>query len=126
MRKKVVSKIIGYIKSKKEIDFDMEEKLIYGIESIYILVTKLFVIFILAFFLGIFKEMVIFLLLFNGIRTFAFGLHATKSITCLIVSSITFLALPYVCSTININIIVKYIMSIICIISIYKYSPADT
>lgn len=126
MRKKVVSKIIGYIKSKKEIDSDMEEKLIYGIESIYILVTKLFVIFILAFFLGIFKEMIIFLLLFNGIRTFAFGLHATKSITCLIVSSITFLALPYVCSTININIIVKYIMSIICIISIYKYSPADT
>lgn len=126
MRKKVVNGLLNYIKERKNIDEETEEKLIYGFESIYILVTKLIFIFIIALLLGIFKEMLIFLLLFNGIRTFAFGLHATKSIICLIVSSITFIILPYISSILIINKIIKEILGLICILLIFKNSPADT
>lgn len=126
MRGKVINKIMKYIKKYKVLDEEKEEIIIYGLESIYILVTKLIIIFALALILGIFKEMLIFLLLFNGIRTFAFGLHATKSYICLIVSSIAFLGLPYLSSILILPNTAKIVIGIICIGLIFKNSPADT
>ena len=126
MRKKVVNKIVQYIKTKKALSKDEEDIIIYGLESIYILVTKLFIISLVAYFLGIFKEYIIFLLIFNIIRTYACGLHATKSYICLIVSTITFVGLPYICMKMVIPFILKPIIGIILTIFIYKYSPADT
>lgn len=126
MREKIVNKILNYIKENKKITQLQEDKIKYGLESIYILVTKLIVIFSLALILGIFKEMIIFLLLFNVIRTFAFGLHATKSIICLLSSSAIFLGLPCLCNILNIPNLLKIIIGIICILLLYKNSPADT
>ena len=126
MREKIVNKILNYIKENKKITQLQEDKIKYGLESIYILVTKLIVIFSLALILGIFKEMIIFLLLFNVIRTFAFGLHATKSYICLLLSIILFLGLPYLCNMLNIPNLIKIIIGIICIVLLFKNSPADT
>jgi len=117
---------MDYIKNNKNISKTEEEKMIYGLESIYILVTKMIIIFTIAFLLGIFKEMILYLLIFNGIRAFAFGLHASKSWICLIVSSISFLGIPYLCKILVISNIIKLILGIIFILIIYKYSPADT
>lgn len=126
MREKIVYKLINYIKKSKNISIEEEEKIIYGLESIYILVTKLIIIFLVALLLGIFKEMIIFLIIFNIIRSTAFGLHASKSWICLIVSSLSFLLLPYLISKIIINNYIKLLLGIPFIILIYKYSPADT
>lgn len=95
MREKIINQVMNYIKKRKRITKDEEEVMIYGLESIYILVTKLTIICIIALLLGIFKEFLVFILLFNGIRTFAFGLHATKSYICLILSSVIFLGFPF-------------------------------
>ena len=59
-------------------------------------------------------------------RTFAFGIHATKSIYCLITSLILFIGGVYVVKYMSLNIYVKAIISIILLICIYKYAPADT
>ena len=126
MREKIISKTINHIKSKKKISDIQEDTIRYGLESIYILVTKLIFIFALALILGIFKEMIIFLLLFNVIRTFAFGLHATKSYICLISSSIIFIGLPILCNIINIPNIIKLIIGLVSIGLIIKNCPADT
>lgn len=126
MRKKVINKIMNYIKKYKNLDEESEEKIIYGLESIYILVTKLIIICTIAIFLGIFKEFLIFLLLFNGIRTFAFGLHATKSYICLIASTASFLILPYISTLIKFSNLGKIIIGVVCIGLIFKNSPADT
>ena len=126
MRKKIISKIINYIKKHKKIDKENEEIIIYGLESIYILVTKLIIICSIALLLGIFKEFIIFLLLFNGIRAFAFGLHATKSYICLIASTASFLILPYISTFIKIPFWAKIVIGVICIGLILKNSPADT
>lgn len=126
MRERVVNKIMTYIKKRKKLTKDEEEIIIYGLESIYILVTKLTIICSIALFLGIFKEFVIFLLLFNGIRIFAFGLHASKSYICLIVSSLAFLGLPYICNIISIPYVLKIIIGTLSIILIFNNSPADT
>ena len=126
MREKIITKIMKYIKAKKSLTIEDEEVIIYGLESIYILVTKLIIIFLIAYILGIFKEMIIFLIIFNIIRSVAFGLHASKSWICLIVSSLSFLVLPYLLKIIILPIYIKLLLGIPLIILIYRYSPADT
>lgn len=102
------------------------EEIRYGLESIYLTYTKIFLIFVLAYFLGIIKETLLLLVTYNIIRTFAFGIHATKSIYCLITSLILFIGGVYVVKYMSLNIYVKAISSIILLICIYKYAPADT
>lgn len=126
MRKKIINKLMSIIEKEKKLDKVTYEKIEYGLISIYILITKLIFIFIVAYFLGIFKEMLIFLLIFNGIRLFAFGLHATKSYICLIVSTLAFIGLPYLSTIIEINFTFKLILGIILIGLMFKNSPADT
>lgn len=126
MRKVVIDKLMRYITNRKELDEDSKAIIKYGLESIYILITKLTFIFIVAWILGIFKEMLIFLLLFNVIRTYAHGLHATKSYICLIVSTVCFIGLPYISKIIVIPNMLKLILGIILTLLIFKNSPADT
>ena len=102
------------------------EEIRYGLESIYLTYTKIFVIFVLAYFLGIIKETLLLLLTYNIIRTFAFGIHATKSIYCLITSLMLFIGGVYIVKYMSLNIYVKIIISIMLLICIYKYAPADT
>ena len=102
------------------------EEIRYGLESIYLTYTKIFVIFVLAYFLGIIKETLLLLLTYNIIRTFAFGIHATKSIYCLITSLMLFIGGVYIVKYMSLNIYVKTIISIMLLICIYKYAPADT
>jgi len=98
----------------------------YGLESIYLTITKLIIILIAALILGITKEFLLLLVFYNIIRSTAFGMHASKSSYCLI-SSFTFLiGGVYLCEFLKLNLIVKAIICFICIICIYKYAPADT
>lgn len=98
----------------------------YGIEGIYLTISKCIVIFIIALLLGIFKEMIIFMLIYNVLRMPSFGLHATKSWICLLSSIILFIGIPYLCIILNIPIIVKVIICILGICLMFKNSPADT
>lgn len=102
------------------------EEIRYGLESVYLTYTKIFVIFVLAYFLGIIKETLLLLLTYNIIRTFAFGIHATKSIYCLITSLLLFIGGVYIVKYMSLNIYAKIIVSILLLICIYKYAPADT
>lgn len=105
---------------------DKIDEIMYGIEGIYILVTKTLIIFAIAFFLGILKEMLVLLLTYNFIRLFAFGVHADKGYICLIVSSILFIGATYLCKYTVIPKNVLLAMYIIAITIIAIYSPADT
>lgn len=102
------------------------EEIKYGLESIYLTISKVVVILFISFLLGLFKEAILFLLIFNILRAFAFGLHASKSIYCWISSSISFLLIPYVSKTINFPFIFYIISCIICFILICLFAPADT
>ena len=75
---------------------------------------------------GLFKEAIIFLLIFNILRIFAFGLHASKSIWCWISSSISFIGIPYICKTFIFPNLIYIILPIICLVCFILYAPADT
>lgn len=126
MKNFVINKSVNYIKKYNNYSNDEIEIIKYGLEGIYLTITKVLIIIILSIILGIFKEVIIFLLLFNIIRSTAFGLHATKSYICLIASTLIFILIPYLCLYININMFIKSLISILCILYIYKYAPSDT
>lgn len=126
MKKFIINNCINYLKKHNDYTDTEIKELQYGLISIYLSFSKIIVISILALILGIFKEMLIFMVLFNILRTTGFGLHATKSWICLISSTIIFIGIPFVCINLNINIYLKVIICVLGIILMYKNAPADT
>lgn len=98
----------------------------YGLLGLYLMITKSIVIFGIALYLGIFKELLIFTIIYNILRAPSFGIHASKSWICLVSSASIFIFFTYLSVTISIPINIKTIIGIIGIILMYKNSPADT
>lgn len=127
MKKAFLNWSLSLIRNNKpNISSDELDEIRYGLEGIYLTFTKAIFISVAAYFLGIFKEMIIMLLFFNILRTTAFGLHAKKSWMCWLSSSIIFLLLPYISRYIIIPFYLKIILGILAIILMFKYAPADT
>ena len=127
MKKKILNHCMKVVKNKyPEYDEDKLEIISYGLESIYLTFTKIIIIFVLAIILNIWKEVLLLLAFYNLIRVSAFGMHAKKSIHCLIISLTLFIGGVYLCRYLVIPLILKVVLSIICIILIAKYAPADT
>ena len=127
MKKFLLKHIIQFIKNNNSNITEMQlEEVEYGLESIYLTITKMIIIFSLATILHILKEVIILTIFYNIIRSTAFGLHATKSIYCLITSLIMFIGGVYICNYINFTFTTKAIVCLICLICIFKYAPADT
>lgn len=127
MKKRFLNKIKDDIKKQyPNYSNDKIDEIMYGIEGIYLSITKTIIIFLLAFLLDILKELVILLITFNIIRFFAFGMHANKSWICLIFSGSIFIGATYICKYTNINGNLLYLLYAIALIIISIYSPADT
>lgn len=126
MKQAVLTKSLNFITKYKEYSKEDLEKLKYGLEGIYLTVTKLVLIVLLSVILGIFREVIILLLLFNIIRYFGFGVHARKSSECLITSIFFFIILPtlFLANIISKNILL--LLSILSLISFFLFAPADT
>lgn len=121
------------IKIKKDIEkqypnYSKEkiEEIMYGVEGIYLTISKTIVIFTLALIFGIFKELIFLLIAFNFIRLFAFGMHANNSLTCLLFSGTLFICGSYLCKIITIPNYVLYALYLIALVLISVYAPADT
>ena len=112
--------------SHKNVTEDEIEVIMYGLEGLYLTISKLVIIFLLAWLFGIFKEMLLTLLFYNVVRVFAFGMHASKSWHCLLISSSFFLIGPLLGMLFNINLYIKIIGIVISLILIIIYAPADT
>ncbi len=117
---------LNFLKKYNDYSDEEIEKLLYGLEGLYLTLTKLVVIVIVAFLLGIFKEVFIILALFNVIRYFGFGVHAGKSSDCLITSLILFVLLPYILLNIHLSKNIILVLGIIDIIIYLIFAPADT
>jgi len=98
----------------------------YGLEGIYILVTKSIIIFTVAILLGIINELLIFLFFYNFLRLFSFGVHAGKSWICLFISLALFIGLPYMVKIIHINFFTKSLLGSLSLLLMFIYAPSDT
>lgn len=127
MREYIISNSLNLIKKENPNYSDEKMEILeYGLTGLYIFISKSIVIFTIAYFLGILKELIIFMIIYNLIRSVSFGMHATSSTICLISSAISFLSATYFCKNYLIPIGFKIVFGIIGIIYIYLHSPADT
>ena len=126
MKKWFLESSINLIKKNKKYTNEEIELIEYGLEGIYLTITKAIIIFGIAIALGIFKEVIYLLIFYNLIRSQAFGIHASKSIYCLISSLTMFIGGAYLCKYLVIPLWIMIIITIICIICLLLYAPADT
>ncbi len=127
MKEAFLNHTMNFIASNQEnLNEEEKEKLQYGLEGLYMSITKLVVIFLIAFLLGFIKEFIITLILFNILRFPGFGFHASKSIVCLITSTILILGLPYLFTNIEVDLTIKIVLCIISVITFIICAPADT
>lgn len=127
MKKLIINKcmelVTTYNKDLSQRDID---KIKYGLEGLYLTITKLIFIIIISIILGIWKETLLLIIIFNGIRLTAFGVHAKRSIDCFISSTLFFILFPIICIKLTIPLIVKIILFIPLTVLIGIFAPADT
>ncbi len=127
MKRKFLDSSLALIRKNNPSISDVKlDEIAYGLEGIYLTMTKTIIIFALALILGIVKEVLLLLVLYNVIRSTAFGLHATKSVYCLISSTTLFVGGVFICEMIQIILPIKIAIAIFCVICLFKYAPADT
>ena len=126
MKRIIVNHWMNIIKKNKNYDEIKLAEIEYGLAGLYLTLSKLIIIAAISIMLGIFKETMIFLLIYNILRMPSFGIHASKSWICLLISSIIFIGLPIICINIKLNFIIKITAGLICCLLMLKNSPADT
>ncbi len=127
MKEKFLNNSVAFItKYNKNYTEDDIDKIKYGLEGLYLTITKLIIIAFIAIILGIFKELILVLIFFNIIRYPAFGVHADKSIICLITSTTIIIGLTLIMTQITLPIINKATICLLCFIDYFLFAPADT
>lgn len=126
MKSLFLNKTIQFLSKYQNYSEEEVEKLKYGLEGIYLTYTKMIIILALAIILNMLKEVVAILIFFNVIRYFGFGVHAKKSSECLVSSILCFILLPYILLNVNITKETIIIISIISMIDLTLFAPADT
>lgn len=126
MKDLLVGKIIDNIKRKENYSNIKLLEIKYGLENIYIFITKTIVIFLIAYILSIFKNLLIIMIFYTILRLTAFGVHAKKSWHCWISSILIFIGIPILSTFITIPKNICLIISILCLILLLIYAPADT
>lgn len=102
------------------------EQIKYGIDSILANISKLIILFIPAYLIGIAKYTFIALISFGFIRGFASGIHATSSLKCIISNFVIFFGI--VCLSLKLNLNNSYIslLFLVSLCLVLLYAPADT
>lgn len=106
-------------------DYD-KKKVKYGLEGLYLTITKMVLLTILALLLNMFKEFILVVVFFNVIRYTGFGFHAEKSYQCLLFSAFNFIAIPFLLLHIQLSNFFVYTICAICIFHYLLFAPADT
>lgn len=126
MKKKFLNMSMNLITKEKNFTNDEIAIMRYGLETIYLTVTKLVIIFSISCLMNILKEVMLLLISYNIIRSQAFGIHASKSIYCLISSLIIFVGGALVCKYCTLPFELVVTLAVICNICLLLYAPADT
>lgn len=126
MKELVVTSIINNITKYYDYDNTKISEIKYGIESLYLTITKTIIIFIISFILNTTNELLLLLLMYGLIRLTGFGVHAKKSWHCWVSSLTTFVLLPILIKYTIIANNILLISYVIFIISLLKHAPADT
>lgn len=126
MKNLVVNGIMDNINRYYNYDKVKLSEIKYGIESLYLTISKTIIILIACALLKVTKPLLLLFMFYGIIRLTGFGVHAKKSWHCWITSLTMFIGIPLLISKLNINNFIIIITYSICMLLITKYAPADT
>ena len=116
---------VSFIKSQRELTAEQEEIILYGGYILFLNVTKLSIVYVVAYLIGIAWEVFLVNIGFTTLRIWAYGYHAKSSITCTLFMLGGFYSLvyfgiymPYV------PVLYLMILPAISIALILRYAPA--
>lgn len=126
MREVIIGKIMNVISKNYNYDNTKLNEIKYGLETIYLTITKTIVIIIISLLIGTLKELLLFMILYSIIKSCGFGLHAKKSWHCWVFSLSLFSLIPYLIKILTIEYKYMLLAFVICTILFLIYAPADT
>ena len=126
MNQLFINKAMSFIQNNSNYSKEEFDRIEYGLEGVYLTLSKTIVILLIGIILHYLDVVLLTLLFFNILRFFAFGLHAKKSIHCLILSILQFNVLPYI--FIHLNITYTFVNSVFLfsLLSFLLFAPSDT
>lgn len=126
MKDKVVNIIMNNISKYYSYDDIKLKEIRYGIESIYLTITKTIIVIIISTFMKTTKELLLFMLFYGILRLTAFGLHAKKAWHCWVLSLFLFALIPYLIKILTISHLLYTVLFFFILILFIIYAPADT
>ena len=131
----MIDKITEFITNKirkemPEIDDERAEIINYGLQILIGEFPKMFIMFGIAYILGVFKLSLMTFLILLPYRGFSGGFHLKTHIGCIITTTTFYCGVAFLSKSIMLNDITKYVfiacVAIFGIIMIKLYAPADT
>lgn len=126
MKDLFVNKSFDFINKYQNLDHYGEVKTKYGLEVMYYFITKTTIILLIAYLIGLLKEVILYNIFFIPLRSTSHGFHAKTNLECWIITAITYIFFILFIKYIEINYISIFTLSIISVISFILWSPADT
>lgn len=117
-------------KEMPEIDDEKAEVINYGLQNIVGEIPKIFIVAIIAYLLGIWKETLLTLLLIIPYKNASGGIHLKTHLGCILATTTFYCAIPVLAKLIILPIVWKYIIIVtLWLFGMYMiklYAPADT
>ncbi len=126
MKNKIINSIMTNIKKNANYSNTKLIEIRYGIEALYLSITKFVVIIAINILFKTFKEFILFTLFYSLLKITGFGLHAKKSYQCWITSIPIFCIIPVLIKNCIVDNMLIIIFSLISLLIICLYAPADT
>ena len=126
MKNKILDTIIKNIKETNNYDDKKLLEIRYGLETLYLSIFKLIIIIIISFFIHTTYYLCLLFAIYGLLRITGFGLHTKNSLQCWIFSITIFSLFPFLIKHLAINTTFLYIASLVLLILIIIYAPADT
>jgi accessory gene regulator B len=102
------------------------KKMAYSLEVIFLTISKLAVVYLLAIILDVVLQTMAVHFSFGFLKRYGFGLHALKSTVCTVMSCILFVLAPWALSGIGVGNGIVVIAFSVVIFNLYMHAPADT
>ena len=117
-------------KEMPEIDDERAEVINYGLQNIVGEIPKIFLLFIIAFILGMFKEVLFMFIVLTPYRGASGGFHLKTHLGCIVGTTAFYCGIVFLSQHIILEDITKYILTgiswIFGMLMIKLYAPADT
>ncbi len=126
MKKKFIEKSYQFISKHQACDELQTKKIKYGLEGLYNVLTKVFVMAIITLILGIWKSYLLLIIFYAFARRYAYGLHSKSSITCWILTLSIYIFGSYFIFYANFSNYIIYLVWLFSFISFILWAPADT